>query len=168
MRRSLLLTLAALVLASLACSTLFGGSEGEAPASDGDDGSSAATPTPEDSGDLELDDLEGMILEGLDEGLGTGAFPAEFPLPESMTISSDYELDNTVNAILEYQGTWEEAVAAFEESLPAGGWTIDSQDNLTTPVGEQVTLNISSADSSGYVTILASEVGIGIQITLEQ
>ena len=117
---------------------------------------------------MDLDELEGMILEGIDEGLGSGAFPADFPLPESMTISSDFELDDTVNAILEYQGTWEEAAAAFEESLPAGGWTIDSQDNLTTPVGEQVTLNISRAESSGYITILASEVGIGIQVTLQQ
>ena len=168
MKRPYVYALAGLVLVSLSCSTLLGGQAGESPAPGADDGQAPPTLTGDDDSSMDLDELEGMILEGIDEGLGSGAFPADFPLPESMTISSDFELDDTVNAILEYQGTWEEAVAAFEESLPAGGWTIDSQDNLTTPVGEQVTLNISRAESSGYITILASEVGIGIQVTLQQ
>lgn len=106
-------------------------------------------------------------LEQLEESFGLGAeFPSEFPLPEGMAIETAFELDGSITAVVSYSGAFEDAVAGFETALSEGGYSIDSKEEIMTPVGGTVILEFSGPDYSGNVTIAGSDEAMGIQVSL--
>ena len=168
-----LVVVTALALTALSCSTIsnlfgmaqrFGGVDVEDLSDIDPEEIEAQLEELEQSGELE------ELGQLLDEGLELMAdFPADFPMPAGMSVEASYELDNTINGVIQYSGTAAEAEAEFEASLTEAGWSIDSQSVLSTPLGDTIMLEISGPSGSGTITIVDfSDEGAAIEISLEQ
>jgi hypothetical protein len=164
MNRRTALAVAALSLAALACTCggLLGGPRAFLP----DEVQERADELEAMATDFDFEEFsEG--LDELEESLDLSAsFPQDFPLPEGMAVESSFEFDGSINAVLSYSGTLEDAVVGFETVLTEAGYTIDSKEEIITPMGGSIILEFSGAEWSGEVTIAGADGAMGIQISL--
>lgn len=167
MKRTATLALAALSLAALACTCgLLGGFPRSFLPSQVQEGVDEieAFATEFDADEFEQDMQE---LQEFGESVELGAdFPSDFPIPAGVSLETSYEIDGSISAVFTSTGTVEEVVTGFESALASGGYSIDSKEEVTTPVGATVIYKFSGANWSGELTIVGSDGSLGVNLTL--